>query len=446
MATTTEIITDDSLYPSNLIDLRPEMSARQLGEHCAAIVSAAADRFKGIVADYAIREPEHRAERQTTVSFTSEEGSSFARPGGWQPKEAYRYQSFDPYQFLNPDLTEATTELIDTTMAQADILRETNDPTLTYLSARRGSQGKRMTPITRALVESDPIVGEWIVHLPDAERLRPVAHPWSDEATVVMQEDGSFKEIPNTKELNALVGGAGDGRAVREREGWERECLSVFVKPEQLKDQTLVITSLGTGTGEPAMDTGRAMMQEAYGDNSTVVVHGFDVSPKSLKVAEYMASKKEQEEGARLEFHGHLTNLLSAEGIQEAVAGTQANVYEAIGFAEYVPSDSATDDIERKQRELTRKMGWLSAEEFYAEVYKNMPKGSVLLTGNMRNDSPQATFVTDGAGWKGIIQRSTEDYLQVLEGAGIPGEAVTLFVPDLQESAGVYNLVAIVKQ
>ena len=160
-------------------------------------------------------------------------------------------------------------------------------------------------------------------------------------------------------------------------------------------------------------------------------------------MATHIASQKKS--SGTLEFNPSIANLLTEEGIENAVAGTNAHIYEAIGFAEYMPSDVPATEMEQQQRERTRRIGYLSAEEFYGTIYKNMPHGSVLLTGNMRDDSPQASFVIDGLGWPGIIQRSTEDYLAILERAGIPAEAVELYIPDPQNSAAVYNLVAIKK-
>jgi hypothetical protein len=110
-----------------------------------------------------------------------------------------------------------------------------------------------------------------------------------------------------------------------------------------------------------------------------------------------------------------------------------------------MPSDNAPDESERIQRAKMKRMGCMSAQDFYGKIYENMPKGSVLISGNMRNDSPQAPFVVDAIGWQGIIQRSTPDYLRILREAGIPGDAVELYTPDENDSAGVYNIVAITK-
>jgi hypothetical protein len=240
------------------------------------------------------------------------------------------------------------------------------------------------------------------------------------------------------------MGASGDGRAVREREAWERAMMLEAIHEMDLPDGALTITSLGTGTGEPAMDTALDVMNQIHGEGSfTVTVNGVDLNAASLAVASHIA--KEKQTSGALEFIPTPANLLTAEGIALAVSGTQPQVIEAIGFAEYVPSDFASTEMEQQQRELMRRGGCLSAEEFYGAIYENMPQGSILLTGNMRDDSPQASFVIDGLGWKGIIQRSTEDYLSILERAGIPSEAVKLYMPDSTESAGVYNLVAIKK-
>ena len=374
---------------------------------------------------------------------------------GWQPAEVKAYGSDDPYQRENPELTAATTDWIENTVAVTQRLRAASkelgkdDATLAYLSGKRAAGGRRMTIATETIADADEGIKDWLTHLPDAERLRPVAHPWKDGTTVVYDKEAdSFQEISSTPALQALTGGSGDGRAVREREAWERGILPEVIKSELLEDKTLKITSLGTGTGEPSMDTGLAVMNELYPDNTgKVQVTGFDVKPLSLKVATHMAEMKRQglANPESLTFVPRIANLLSEEGIKEAVGGTGANVYEAIGFAEYVPSDHATDPAEIQMRRTMERAGMLSAEDFYGTIYENMPEGAVLITGNMRNDSPQGDFVIDGLGWPGIIRRGTEEYLEILRKAGIPGESVQLFVPDPDKSAAVYNLVAITK-
>lgn len=407
----------------------------------------ASTEYMEAVANYPIREPAHDL-RQTTVTIQPPRQEA-STPTGWKPSRTFEYGSHDPFHDLNPELVKATTGLIETTIAQAQNLRPTNDPELTYLSTARSKRGKKMTLLTKSLTAIDPGLADWITHLPDAERLRPVAKPWSDEPTYIFNPEGtdgedSLSAIPPTPAQQVLMGASGDGRAVREREAWERTMMLDAIRQADLKDGTLTITSLGTGTGEPAMDTSIDVMHTIFGESGyKIVVNGFDVNPASLATATQIARNK-TEDGS-LTFVPAMANLLSADGIEKAVGQTGADVYEAIGFAEYVPSDDAPTEMEREQRELMKKVGCLSAQEFYGAIYENMPKGSILLTGNMRDDSPQAQFVIDGLGWKGIIQRSTEDYMRILEQAGIPSEAVSLYMPDAENSAGVYNLVAIKK-
>lgn len=442
----------ESVYESNgSTILRVLEGAEQMTEALKQDVTAemimAAARYKVAVTIYPVHEPEPGEARQTIVSVAPST-REISTASGWRPVHTYEYSSKDPFHDLNPELVMATSDLISTTMAQAARLHPTRDPELTYLNLARSRKGRKQTLLTHELIDIDLGMGDWITHLPDAERLRPVAKPWSDEPTVILDEtvkdSDVFVEIPQTPAQQTLMGASGDGWGVREREAWERSKISEIIESADASNGELTITSLGTGTGEPAVDSALAVMERKYGEGAfKVTVNGIDVNPNSLKVAAHIAKNK-QTSGV-LEFNGRLANLLTAEGIATAVGGTQANVYEAIGFAEYVPSAHAASEMEQEQRERMRKYGCLSAEEFYQAIYDNMPEGSVLLTGNMRDDSPQASFVIDGLGWQGIIQRSTEEYLGILERAGIPAEAVELYEPDQQNSAGVYNLVSIKK-
>jgi hypothetical protein len=403
-------------------------------------------RFLAGVAKYPRREPENIADRQTTLSFAEANAEDY-RLGDWRPSRVQVYSSRDPWQESNPELTHVANSLIESTMQVAEQIKTsgTRDSSLTYLDAGRARGGRRSTVITSCLTSMSEEVADWMNGLPAAERLRPVANPWSDTNTVLRNKDGTFIEIPLGHALTAITGGSNDGRAVREREAWQQAVVRSFVDTDQLDDNKLRITSLGTGTGEPAMQTGLALVANAEKEG-TVEVNGFDINENSLAIAGYIAEQKQQNlpDGSKLIFNGATTNILGGEGIAEAIRTTKPDIIESIGFSEYVPSANAPTPEEQKQRVSMERMGFLSAEEWYAQIYDSMPEGSVWLTGNMRTDSPQLSFVMNGIGWQGIIARSTEDYLNIIKDAGIPGEAVELYVPG-EGSTGVYNLVAIRK-
>lgn len=405
-------------------------------------------------------------ERDAKIIITESFSDEPTTKSGWRPHLVASYASEDPFRTANPLLTKAGMDLVNRTnevIRHVQSCDPTNaDPTLTYLNLNRSGHGKRSTVITEGLISADEGIAAWIKNLPDAEELSPVAHPWSDRGAIkaVMEqiETRSGKLIlkpkigndglpvvsyrPNSVRLSALVGGANDGLAVRERDAWERVVLPEFIDMQNI-DGELRITSIGTGTGEPAMDTGLAMAERT--EEKTLTVIGYDVNPASLAVAQYVAAKKAEKHNGRLSFVGRIANILTKEGLVEAISSTQPHIVEAIGFTEYVPSDAATSDSERKQREMMIRSGLLSAEEFIGTIYEHMPVGSVFMTGNMRNDSSQAPFVLHGLGWKGIIQRSTEEYMSIFERAGVPASAVNLYMPQPDKSSGVYNLVAIKK-
>jgi hypothetical protein len=427
--------------------------------------------------------------RSPSISFAPEDETGYA-VGNWHPASVSRYSVTNPYQEHNSKLTNAATNLIGATMAFTGKYKHSGDPKLAYLDVNRAS-GKedKMTTATKNLCSIDPSkpgsnewgIEDWIKHLPNPEQLRVVAHPYGDVSTVMWnKEKQQVVEYKNTPELRALVGGANDGRGIGDREAFQKTITAQFVDPNMLQDNKVRITSLGTGTGEPTMDSGLALMQPHGGK---VEVTGYDVSEDALKTASYMADKKRQglDDPSALEFRAMPpVNLLRKKDLAKAVAGQEGdapNVVEAIGFAEYAPSKHATDPVEKaqhaKMKGLETKLAdraraegkseeeiaenqILSAEDFYQTVYENMQEGAVFITGNMGTQSKQAPFVVDGLGWKGIIQRpltgeeseageKENGYLDVLKNAGIPGEAIHIYTPDEAHSAGIYNLVAIQK-
>jgi hypothetical protein len=353
----------------------------------------------------------------------------------------WRYESSDPYHELNPRLVSATTALIQGTMAITRDLESSDDASLAYLDVRRAR--KRPTVVTRTLAECDPGIGRWMSRLPCAECLRPIAHPWRDRGVVIWDRDAQrAREIATTPALLALTGGSNDGRAIRERETWARTIVAALVDERAWHGATLRMVSLGSGTWEPAVDAGLAAMRDGAG---RVEVLGVDIDRDSLRIAEHLADRKQAlaDPGA-LRFTTCRANLLREADLAGVVHAGGAQVYEAIGFAEYVPSVNAIDPTERHVRERMARLGMLSAEGFDRTIYEHMPRGSTLLTGNIRDDSPHGRFVTDGLGWPSLMLRSTGRFMGVLYAAGIPGDAMRLYVPG-PGSSGVYNLVTVTR-
>jgi hypothetical protein len=418
-------------------------------------IAAAGRHLHQTIDAYPINEPADPAHRKTTVSIEllSTEGSPppLALSSGWRPDAVYHYGSIDPWQICNPERTRAMQYLVDTVVEHAHIGHRYKEWELAYGQddSGRSRSGRKATALTKAIIAIDGCLGEWVKGVPRAESLRPIASPWSDTQIITRDGDRGFSYVTMSPAMLALAGGLGDSRGVRERAAWEslmlmrmQDTLRQYVE----RDDALILTSLGTGTGEPIMDTGIDLMSAMCGDSaSRIIVNGFDLDADSLAVATHLAETKSAGLPGDLVFNPGLVNILDRDGISTTVAGTNAHIYEAIGFAEYVPSDHATSECESKQRAIHRRLGRLSAEEFFQAIYEDMPLGSVFLTGNMRKDRPNDPFVIDGLGWPGIIERGTEEFLTILERARIPGAAVQLFLPKRETSSGVYNLVAITK-
>jgi hypothetical protein len=384
---------------------------------------------------------------QTEISWKQVDEKAYG-DASWRPRRVFEYSSVDPYWTANPELTAATNIWISSAMKITSQLKSfyPNNPQLAYVNGKRANGGRRMTLPTQTIAGVDPVLGNWIETLPRAENLRPVANIGAP--LLVYDKERGIVKVPTSRALQALTGGSYDGRGVRERGAWESEIVK-SIDPASLTEGKLVITSLGTGTGEPAADSGIGLARKysaQYGPLG-VLVHGYDIKESSLKVATHIAEEKARalNGDVKLAFIPHLVQLHRPEELAQAVRDTRANVYEAIGLAEYMASQFATDPAERQIFELMQRVGGVSAEEFYKIVYDNMPEGSIFITGNMTSTSPQGAFVEDGIGWPGLIRRSDEKFLAVLRNTGIPGEAVDLFKPDPENSAASYNLVVIRK-
>lgn len=419
-------------------------------------IAAAGEVLRRTIDSHPLVEPAVGADRLTTITVSPAScpvvGRAAPAVTDWRPAAVFSYRSIDPWQQLNPQRSAAIANLIAVGIEHAHIGHREHDGGLAYddTDAGRSRYGTRATALTQAVIDIDPGMGDWIKGLPRAEGLRPVASPWSDVGLVTCRPDGSFSEVPVSPAMLALAGGSRDGRGVRERAAWESWMLvrlQHVLRRLVERDGSLSLTSLGTGTGEPIMDTGLQVVQQIFGGADRMVqVHGFDLDSDSLAVAGYLARQKTEAADGRLLFEPAVVNVLDRQLLAASVAGSRPHVVEAIGLAEYIASEVPASPGEARQRAGAQRAGRLSAEGFFGTVYGAMPVGAVLLTGNMRSDSPDARFVIDGLGWPGIIPRTTEGFLAILQRAGIPGPAVELFIPEAGTSSGVYNLAAITRR
>jgi hypothetical protein len=367
-------------------------------------------------------------------------------PTAWQPA-VKQYSYIDPFSEANPTHAFATTALIQGTQRVVSEVGASQDPQLAYLNLERAGGGRHDTVITKGLKSIDQASGLWIGGLPGAPFLRVVAKPYPDGAVINSDKHGNITVLPTSDALLSVVGGAKDGVAVRERAALQKSIIAHYMAGRD--GDTLSIVSFGSGTSEPVVDIAIELMQSRKQD-FTVNVAGVDVSIPSLNVAHAIANAKNAHlrPGQEVRFNGYSDrDGLTKNGIERALRRGEVDVVEAIGLLEYFPSENATNPHERTLYKMMMAggEGRISAETFFKAVWDNMPEGSIFITGNMRDDSEQASFVTHGLGWPGIIQRSTADYMHLIKDSGIPADAVTVFLPKKGHSSGVNNIIAIQK-
>ncbi len=436
-------------YSSLVAPLDPTVSLERRATHHMEAVTA---RYQD---DLAWREVTVPAEPEVVVDFEPLRPAEVL-PGHSEPAgTVLRYSTLDPWQEENPALVDAVGRLTDGTIAVTEMveaeIKEKRDAGvdihpkgLTYVNSRRNGKGKNLTVVTRELCTFDDGLEDWITHLPEAERLHPVAHP--DEGTFVLNEAGDgIDNIPSTLALQALAIGSKNGRAVRERTAVMHTMLPHLVDLGRLAGQEVIrLADMGSGTGDPGQRSAVSLLQH-LGPEAYALVNGYDLNPKSLKVAEFMCRRLAATlpDPSKLRFVGHETNFLTKEGL-DAVAEENPDIWQSFGFTEYVPADETDDPVEQAQRKSMARMGLMSAEEFHAGVYERMKPGAVWLTGNIQ-PNPEGKFVTHGLGWGNIIERSLRKYIGVFDRGGIPPKARTLFQPHARRSGAVYNLMAVTK-
>ncbi|HSX30153.1 MAG TPA: hypothetical protein VLE73_06355 [Candidatus Saccharimonadales bacterium] len=443
------------------------LSADVIRGRVTAAMTEVAQTFSDTIQDIDIVVPE---DTRVRLELHDVDPKDVELPEGWVPRSVKRYKTVDPWHEENPDIVKAVKKLTEDTVAMAEDVRGdirrmravglSDGRDLAYQDAHRNARGKRTTPITRALMDIDPerygtmddpmTMAEWIRRLPNAEGLYPVAHPDGGMYVLVDPKTGVVQHRPSTKALMALTLGSQNGRGVREREVLMEHSTREHLETEAMQKRihrkgAVWLTDLGSGTGDPGMRIGLSTAP-LLGPDGKVIVNAYDNNPNSLAVAKHISAKlaDEHPEGKRLRYYGHRSEFATESILRATVRWSRANVYQSAGFTEYTSSEQASTPEERQQRALMGRGGMVSAEDFHAIMYQEMPYGAIWNTGNMQPNE-ESKFVTDGLGWGYICIRGLYEYASILQRARIPGRAVDLYVPDPANSAAIYNYVGITR-
>ncbi|WP_084106024.1 hypothetical protein [Demequina sp. NBRC 110056] len=105
------------------------------------------------------------------------------------------------------------------------------------------------------------------------------------------------------------------------------------------------------------------------------------------------------------------------------------DLVDLVGFLEYLPAEPLH----------TRRARVPSATELVRAAVAATRPGGIVILGNMRTDRPHLEFVERIIQWPHIVPRSLEELIAVIEGAGMPRDAITLHLPD----DGVYAVATI---
>jgi hypothetical protein len=349
------------------------------------------DKWKYTVEQTGLFEPPAR-QRKVDLSITDRNQVD----GIWW----MNYESNDPFHQHNSTIVDATTRLLDVLHASCQSA-ESLQPFL-YSDPRRSCRGKRASPVTQAFASLDDFLRDWIWDLPNPQCLLVPASPWSDTA--------SFSTVLG----RALLGGSSHGRALREREQWQR----LTARSALERGDQATTLSLGVGSLRPILDVlpngSRSVVLGPSDDREAVTV--LPGSPFHLPT------------------------------IENAMCTYKPNLVDVVGLLEYMPSRYARCPSERRLLSAFQKLGRGTVEAVLTSLWKRLPPSAVILTSNMRSDTPHATFITEALGWEGLIQRTPCELARIMFASGIPSKSFELTTKPACEAGAEFTFVTITKQ
>lgn len=253
-----------------------------------------------------------------------------------------------------------------------------------------------------------PAINAWRSKIPSANALADLSDPKSK--TQVTDNRGNIVEMDETahKWLTLCT----DAVAIRSRGSIMASVVKQFIDKETLTSgsqdtQSLKWMSIACGTALPAM---KAALHADIQPEMLLV----DLDSKALQATRDLASEIgfEGEMSQRSDVNIFVPEEMAKLREELGENGDRPMLIDLMGIFEYTGNNLGVDPV-----------------QFLRSVYDMLHPGGRLVFGQMRDDRPVADFTMGVVSWPYVEMRSPKEFMEIIEAAGIPVKATTLYLP-----------------
>ncbi|MDL2341824.1 MAG: class I SAM-dependent methyltransferase [Patescibacteria group bacterium] len=253
-----------------------------------------------------------------------------------------------------------------------------------------------------------PAINAWRSKIPSANALADLSDPQTK--TEVTDNRGNIVDMDETahKWLTLCT----DAVAIRSRGSIMANVVKQFIDEQKLatdsdEGQSLKWMSIACGTALPAM---KAALHAGIQPQMLLV----DLDSKALQATRDLADEigfegaMSQRSDVNIFVPAEMAKLRDELGSN----GDRPMLIDLMGIFEYTGNNLGVDPV-----------------HFLRSVYDMLHPGGRLVFGQMRDDRPVADFTMGVVSWPYVEMRSPKEFMEIIEAAGIPVKATTLYLP-----------------
>jgi hypothetical protein len=166
------------------------------------------------------------------------------------------------------------------------------------------------------------------------------------------------------------------------------------------RDEPLHWLSIAAGTGQPTFDASRlfSTMPKLYltDINTEILAFAKELAKKYSINETYLVCKQ--------------LDISDDKALKKMIHAAHPLIVEMMGLMEYLDDKTAVSVMKI--------------------VLPELPSGAVFIFTNMRTDHPELLTHKHAVGWPGVLQRSIDEVLSLIEQAGVKRECIDVLLPD----------------
>jgi SAM-dependent methyltransferase len=283
--------------------------------------------------------------------------------------------------------------------------------------------GKKLTkkgwgdPVTRDhffnQILQSPAIDAWRDKMPSAEALADLSDPMGRDAirSRLRDSDGNTIYVPMDDAARKWLVLCEDAKGIRSRASVMANVVTQFIDEQRQVSghnvQSWKWASIACGTALPAM---KAAMRAGIHPEMLLV----DLDKSALQATRDIAEEigfdgaMSQRDDINIFVPKEMARLREELGSN----GDRPMLIDLMGIFEYTGNNLGVDPV-----------------QFLRSVYDMLHPGGRLVFGQMRDDRPVPDFTMGVVSWPYVEMRSPEEFMEIIEAAGIPVDATKLYLP-----------------